>query len=241
MEPAYRGVYRDLYERHWWWRARAEWIIDTLTRFRPAQGWTPILDIGCGEGLFFDRLSIFGDVEGIEVEEGLPPIEDPRREKIHAVPFDETFRPEKAYALILMLDVLEHLPDPVTALQHVRRLLAPGGVFMATVPAFQLLWTNHDAINHHFRRYSVKELRALLKNTDMQVLEERYAFQWLAPVKLALRGLERLAGVGSNMPKVPPAWINEPLYIASRLEQKLLGRLPIPFGSSLMVIAQVGG
>jgi SAM-dependent methyltransferase len=238
MESAYRSIYRDLYERHWWWRARTEWIIDTLTRFRPAHGFTPILDIGCGEGLLFDRLSKFGDAEGIEIEEGLPPIEDPRREKIHALPFDERFRPGKTYELILMLDVLEHLPDPVTALQDVRRLLAPGGVFLATVPAFQMLWTNHDEINHHFRRYSVKELRPLLRNASMQLLEERYAFQWLAPVKLAVRGLECLAGVNSNMPKVPPTWINEPLYLASRLEQKLLGRLPIPFGSSLMIVAR---
>jgi SAM-dependent methyltransferase len=88
----------------------------------------------------------------------------------------------------------EHLRDPVTALQDVRRLLAPGGVFLPTVPAFQMLWTHHDAINHHFRRYSVMELRPLLRNASMQLLEERYAFQWLAPLKLAVRGLECLAG-----------------------------------------------
>jgi hypothetical protein len=52
-----------------------------------------------------------------------------------------------------------------------------------------------------------------------------------------LHGLERLVGADPRMPKVPPAWINEPLYLASRLEQKTLGRLPIPFGNSLMVIA----
>jgi len=119
---------------------------------------------------FFDRLLSFGDVEGIELEEGLPPVANPSRERIHLGRFDESFQPGKSYLLILMLDVLEHLPKPASALQHVRRLLAPGGVSLATVPAFQLLWTNHDVIHHHFQRYSAMTLRPLIESAKHSVI-----------------------------------------------------------------------
>ena len=66
MDPKYGERYRELYEKHWWWRARTELIVDALHRLRPPQGWKDILDIGCGDGLFFDRLSSFGQVEGVE-------------------------------------------------------------------------------------------------------------------------------------------------------------------------------
>src|SRR2546426_671635 len=52
VEPEYAVRYRDLYRRHWWWRARERLILDVLRRLRPGAGWSAILDVGCGDGLF---------------------------------------------------------------------------------------------------------------------------------------------------------------------------------------------
>src|SRR5579862_4942250 len=123
MDTEYRKHYRNLFQRHWWWRARTEFIVHNLKSILPRGGHLNILDVGCGEGLFFDRLSEFGHVEGIEVEGALP-VDSPWLNRIRVCPFDETFQPEKQYSLILMLDVLEHLADPAAALRNVRRLLA---------------------------------------------------------------------------------------------------------------------
>ena len=60
MDPTYGANYEELYRRHWWWRAREAAILHELARLKPAGGWRRILDVGCGNGLFFDRLSELG-------------------------------------------------------------------------------------------------------------------------------------------------------------------------------------
>ena len=238
MNPEYGERYRDLFENHWWWRARSEVIIETLRRVRPANGWEGILDIGCGDGLFFPRLREFGEVEGVEPFADLLNPANPDRSNIHVCPFDLNFQPGKQYSLILMLDVLEHLEDPVGALRHVRDLLQPDGTVVLTVPAFMALWTNHDVINHHFTRYTKAQLRRTSKEAGLRFTEERYLYHWTCPVKMALGTTERALHLPPKPAQVPAAWINQMLYWLSRLEQKTVTRLPMPVGSSLLVIAK---
>ena len=238
MEKVYRAQYRLLFEKHWWWRARAEAILDTLRHIQPPQGCRTILDVGCGEGLFFDRLSEFGEVEGIDLPEAVAESGSACRQRIYVGPFDESFQPSKQYSLILMLDVLEHLPDPVAALRRALALLNPSGALLITVPAFNLLWTNHDVINHHLTRYTKSSFRRVAQQAGLQIEAERYWFQWTCPVKLATRLVESLLGLQPRAPDIPPRVINESLHRFSRLEQKALGWLPVPFGSTLMVLGR---
>jgi len=238
VQKEYGERYRELYEKHWWWRARAEAILYLLRRIQPPEGWGTILDVGCGDGLFFDRLSQFGEVEGIDLPEALVNPTDAQRQRIHVGPFDKSFQPGKQYSLILMLDVLEHLPDPLTALRHALSLLKSEGTLLATVPAFRVLWTNHDVINHHFTRYTKGSFRQLARQAGLRIETERYWFHWTFPVKLASRLVERLLGLQPAPPNIPPGWLNESLYLVTRIEQKTLGALPVPFGSSLMVVGR---
>jgi 2-polyprenyl-3-methyl-5-hydroxy-6-metoxy-1,4-benzoquinol methylase len=235
MRQDYLDLYRELYARHWWWRAREKLILKTLRDLQPAQGWKSILDVGCGDGLFFDQLLQFGEVQGVEPAAAVVNPEGAHRSRIHICPFDENFQPGKQFPLILMLDVLEHLPDPAAALGRALALLAPQGMLLVTVPAFKWLWTNHDVINEHFTRYTRKTFRELARRAGLRIQAERYFFQWLFPVKLATRVLERAMHLQPQPARVPPKWINTPLYLLSRLEQKTWGALPWPFGSSLMV------
>jgi 2-polyprenyl-3-methyl-5-hydroxy-6-metoxy-1,4-benzoquinol methylase len=234
LEPEYARQDRDLYTRHWWWRSREEAILEVLHRYFPSNAGLKILDVGCGDGLFFDRLAEFGDVEGVEPDAGLVNPEGPHRSRIRIAPFDMNFRSSESYSLVLMLDVLEHLDDPSAALHQAYSLLDPAGTLLLTVPAFQLLWTNHDVINQHRVRYRRKTLRPLLRQAGFAILEERYWFQWTCPVKLAIRVVERLFRRPPAAARVPPAWMNRPLYWISRMEQQTLGAIGAPFGSSLM-------
>jgi len=194
-----------------------------------------ILDVGCGDGLFFDRLAEFGIAEGIEPDEALVNPQGPHRAQIKIVPFDTNFRSPQPYSLVLMLDVLEHLDNPDEALQHAHSLLAPSGALLLTVPAFQALWTNHDTINHHRLRYRRGTLVPMLQRAGFAVLEERYWYQWTCPVKLGIRLWERILRRRPAVARVPPAWINCPLYWISRAEQRTLAAIGTPFGSTLMV------
>lgn len=235
MRADYGQRYRELYERHWWWRAREAAILEALRNHRPPQGWKHILDVGCGDGLFFESLSQFGEVDGVEAASDLVNPELVRSRRVHVGAFDRTFQPGKRYSLILMLDVLEHLPDPGEALQHALSLLEPDGMLFATVPAFRLLWTNHDVLNAHLTRYTKQSFRDLARRAGLRIETARYFFQWVFPAKLAARAGERLFRLQPKPPAVPPRWINEALYQLSRLEERTLGALPCPFGSSLMV------
>jgi SAM-dependent methyltransferase len=238
VNPDYGQRYRDLFKRHWWWRARSEFIVETLRRLQPRRGWNSILDVGCGDGLFFPRLSEFGDVEGVEPSSALIRPDNPDRQRIHICPLDDNFRPGKRYSLILMLDVLEHLADPAAALRDMLRLLEPSGTFVATVPAFMSLWTNHDVTNHHYTRYTKRSFAEVARHAGLRIREERYLYHWTCPLKLAQRASERLLRQAPALPTIPPRWLNEMFFRLSRLEQKTVSRLLVPFGSSLLIVAE---
>jgi predicted TPR repeat methyltransferase len=233
----YGERYRELFEQHWWWRARTELIVSTIRGLGLA-GHQTILDIGCGDGLFFRHLSKFGSVEGIEPCAELINPDNPVRDQIFVAGFDESFRPGKQYSLILMLDVLEHLTYRTAALRHALSLLLPDGRFIATVPAFNMLWTNHDVLNHHMVRYTKASFRKAAEQSGLEILEMRYLYHWTFPVKLAVRIAERILGSKPVPPKIPTSLVNEMLLQMTRLEQRTISRLPMPFGSSLMVVGR---
>jgi 2-polyprenyl-3-methyl-5-hydroxy-6-metoxy-1,4-benzoquinol methylase len=237
MDPRYGERYRDLYQRHWWWRAREKAVLRVLRENLPRDGQQRILDVGCGDGLLFNELLRFGDVEGLEPEAALLDPAGPHRARIHLGELDASFRPGKQYSALLMLDVLEHLPEPAGALRHAAALLAPGGVLLLTVPAFRALWTQHDVLNHHVTRYRRSTLLPLVTAAGFEVKLARYYYHWMFPAKLATRATEAITRAKPSVPRVPPAPINQLLYFASRLEQPISRALPIPFGNSLLVLA----
>lgn len=237
LDPNYNEAYGELYTRHWWWRAREEMVLQLLRKQFGSRSDLQILDIGCGDGLFFDSLEEFGEVEGIEAASDLIAPQGIHRTRIHVGQFDESFRPRKHYSLILMLDVLEHLDHPEAALRHAGALLELGGVLLITVPAFRLLWTNHDILNQHRTRFTKAGLRNLLERGRLRVLDGRYFFAWLFAAKLCTRAIEGVVRSKPVVPRVPAPWLNNLLWRFSRAENSLALHLSFPFGSSLLVLA----
>jgi 2-polyprenyl-3-methyl-5-hydroxy-6-metoxy-1,4-benzoquinol methylase len=237
MDARYARHYRDLFERHWWWRSREDLILETLARLRSGNIWGSILDVGCGDGLFFEKLQMMGRVEGVEMDPSGVSSEGPWADRIHICPFDESFQPGRTYALILMLDVLEHLADPLSGLLRAVELLQPDGTILITVPAFPILWTSHDILNRHYRRYTRRTLKTLATQAGAQIHGERYFFHWTGPVKLAMHYKEKILGGTAAVPQVPAPWLNRCLYRLSRVEQGIFRTVPLPFGSSLLAVA----
>lgn len=240
MDPDYGARYRRLYERHWWWRAREVFVVELLERLAPPGGFGHILDVGCGDGLFFPRLRRFGEPEGVEVDAALVSDEGRARGPIHVGPFDATFDPPRRFGLVTLLDVIEHLDDDAAALSRAAALVAPGGLLVVTVPAFRLLWTAHDEYNHHRRRYTRAGFARVAAHAGVATRERRYLFHWLFPLKLLTRLKEAAVPRPPRMPEVPPATLNRLLYGICRLEQRTWGHLPWPFGSSLVAVCEPG-
>jgi 2-polyprenyl-3-methyl-5-hydroxy-6-metoxy-1,4-benzoquinol methylase len=239
MDTQYGARYRELFEKHWWWRARERLVLDALRARQPAAGWGNVLDIGCGDGLFFDALT---QLEGVSLVEGVEPSRElvssdgPHAARIHIRRFDASFDPGRRYSLVLMLDVLEHLPHPAEAVRHALTLLEPDGVFLATVPAFMALWTRHDDLNHHYTRYDKRSFRTLADAAGLRIDEARYFFHWTAAAKMGTRLVEAIVSRPPTPPTVPPRLVNAALFLLSYLEQRMTAALPIPFGSSLLIV-----
>jgi hypothetical protein len=139
--------------------------------------------------------------------------------------------------VMLFLDVLEHMDDPDTALGHAASLMEEGGVVLVTVPAFRHLWTTHDVLNHHVTRYNRREVTELLAR-HFTVERARYLFRWVYPAKLVQRAVEAVRRPAPSPPSVPPPFVNRCLYALSRAEEELMGRVPVPWGSSVLVVAR---
>ncbi|MBL8996385.1 MAG: class I SAM-dependent methyltransferase [Gemmatimonadetes bacterium] len=241
MDAGYGARYAELYHRHWWWRAREAYLIHTLDRrFAPGAA-GDILDFGCGDGLFFPALAKYGEPYGIEPEAALLDPAGPWRARISTDLLTVDPREAHRYGLIVALDVLEHLDDPASALHELVRRLKPGGTFIATVPAFQSLWTAHDDLNHHVRRYRRPELESLVTSAGLEVVRARYFFVWLALLKWLVVRKERLLGAKPRPPGIPWAPVNAIVQGVCRAEQFILADADPAFGSSLIVIAHKPG
>lgn len=227
-----------MYQQHWWWRAREALIVGQLRRCFPRRPVGPVLDVGCGDALSFGALAEFGEVEGVEIDGTVIDASGPHASRIHVGPFDESFQPSQRYALITMLDVLEHLSAPRQALQHALGLLQDTGIILITVPAFLHLWTSHDQLNHHQTRYTRRTFDELAREAGLEILRSKYFFHWLYAAKLAVRVKERLLKQEAADVDVPrPAW-NRLLYGICRAEQRTIGWAPLPFGSSLLALGR---
>jgi SAM-dependent methyltransferase len=239
MHDDYARRYRDLWERHWWWRSRESWVLGWIARLHRRSPRDRILDVGCGDGLFFEGLRRFGEVDGLEPDAGL--VRDPRRrDRIRVGELGPDFRPGRIYDLVLMLDVLEHIADDREALLAARETLRPGGHLVLTVPALPWLWSRHDEVNAHHRRYGLSALRGLLAECGFVVETVRFFFVWTVVPLLIRRLLAPADGRADYAVAIPPAPINRALDLASRCEHAIGRWVRWPVGSSLLAIGRCG-
>ncbi len=238
MQAAYAERYRTLWERHWWWRSREALLLATIGQIARSTTVGRLLDVGCGDGLFFDKLARFGSVDGLEPDAGL--IGDSRwRDRIEVGTLGPGFRPTEPYDLLLMLDVLEHIEDDASALDAALMVLRPGGRLLMTVPALPWLWSRHDEANAHYRRYRPEGLREALDRAGFAVESIRFYFAWTVGPMLIRRWLAPAGrGTADYDVAIPPTPINRVLTAYSRIEHAVGRRIPWPIGSSLLAIAR---
>ena len=235
MQTEYADTYPELYRRHWWWRAREHFLLRRIGALLEGRDDARILDVGCGAGLFFDALSRYGHVEGIESDTASVERSGRWRDRIHSGQLDDSFAPPVPFDLALALDVIEHVPEPVRLLSNARRILKPDGHILVTVPAFELLWTAHDDLNHHLRRYSSSLLCATVAQAGLALVESRFLFPSLFVPKLLVRAAEAFTARPGGVPRIPDARVNTALTTWFRAENAVTGWLP--FGTSLLAVA----
>jgi len=227
-------------DRHWWYRGRRTVLSRTIANLglpRPAR----VLDAGCGSGRNMVELARLGAVTGVELSRTSVSLARARQvgDVVEGSVLDMPFE-SGSFDLAASLDVIEHLDEDLEALRELRRVVAPGGFLLVTVPAYEWLWSGHDEINHHHRRYTRRSLQRVAEQAGWQQTRTSYFNSLLLPVAILLRALDRLSTKTTESSLdlwVPPAPINWLLERPLALEAVVLGRGgSIPAGLSLLSV-----
>jgi SAM-dependent methyltransferase len=230
----------DVDEHHWWYRGRRR-IIDAELRKLSLPRPAVVLDAGCGSGRTLEELARFGEVHGLELDPGAAEVArgrgpfDVQIGRVEELPWEAD-----TFDLITSLDVIEHTPDDRVALRELRRVCKPGGWLLVTVPAYQALWSSHDEVNHHFRRYVRRTLRDAATEAGWRVTRMTSFNSLLLAPAAAVRVAQRMRpptdGVTPDL-KIGPNWLNELLERPLQLEARWLERgRRLPAGLSLLAV-----
>jgi SAM-dependent methyltransferase len=227
-------------DRHWWYRGRRKVIERVIDDLRlPARA--RILDAGCGSGRNMVEFARHGAVTGVELSDTSAALARERGagEVIEGSVLEMPFE-AGSFELAASLDVIEHLQDDLAALRELRRVVAPGGTLLITVPAYQWLWSGHDEINHHHRRYTRRTLQRVGEQAGWQQVRTTYFNSLLLPAAILLRVLDRFSRKTTESSLdlwVPPAPVNWLLERPLALEAAMIGRDGrIPAGLSLLAV-----
>jgi SAM-dependent methyltransferase len=240
MDRDYELQTHQAEDRHWWYRGRRTVLEGVIADLRlPARA--RILDAGCGSGRNMLELARHGVVTGVELSETSVELARARDagEVLAGSVLEMPFGAD-SFDLAVSLDVIEHLEDDLAALRELRRIVAPGGALLITVPAYPWLWSGHDEINHHHRRYTRRSLQRVAEQAGWAQVRTTYFNSLLLPVAILLRVLDRLSTKTTESSLdlwVPPEPLNWLLERPLALEAALIARGGrIPAGLSLLAV-----
>lgn len=245
MDEAYERRTHEIEDEHWWYRGRRQVIRNELAAL-PLNRPLEILDAGCGSGRNMVDLADFGNVTGLELAEAS--VAKARSRRVGEIVQGSLLEPlpfaDGRFDLAVSFDVIEHLDDDRHALRELRRVVRPGGLLLLTVPAYQWLWSEHDVVNHHRRRYTRSTLEIAAHHAGWRTVATTHFNGLLLPAAVAHRALLRLRSRGaengaaavSDLERTP-AFLNRLLEAPLQLEARLIGAgRRIPAGLSLMAL-----
>ena len=225
-------------ERHWWYRGRRRVLHAELDRIALAPG-ARILDAGCGSGRMLDELGPRGHVSGIDASAAAVAATRRRGHRAWRCDIERLPFADASFDLVTCLDVIEHTPDDRRTLGELRRVTRPGGILVVTVPAYQALWSAHDVVNGHYRRYRVADLRAAAQEAGWYHLRDSYFNSLLLAPAAVLRLARRRPRADSARSELDltPGWLDGVLEWPLRLEAAALrSGARLPFGLSLLAV-----
>ena len=242
MEKDFEKKYHDVEIDHWWFKSRRKYLLDLL---KNAPKDSKILDIGCSSGIFLKDLENLGfkpeNLFGIDISDKA--IDNCKANGIaNAFVMDaQNIILTETFDIIIASDCLEHLQDDVKAIKNWKNLLKIGGDMYVFVPAFMSLWSYHDEVNMHFRRYTNPELKAKLKVENLQIIKSSY---WNFFLFIPVYGFRKVSTLfqknktGESDIAIGNTFINNSLLNIIIFENKLLKTVNFPFGVSTFCIAK---
>ncbi len=225
---------------YWWYRARSELLRVALAEHVGQARRT--LDVGSADGPSVGWLRGRGDTQvSLDMDpRGLRPPFGVCGSLLQ-LPFADA-----SFEVVSAFDVVEHCDPEDAAVAELWRVLEPGGRLLMSVPAYQWAWSDHDVANGHYRRYTRPRAVAALERQGFEVRRASYAFAGVFPFFAAERLLRRAVGAVRGrrqeaadvvtVPDVSPT-VERLLMGLTRLDERVLRRHDLPFGSSVVLAA----
>jgi SAM-dependent methyltransferase len=246
MQQQFEHQYHRVEADHWWFVGRRQAIRNLLLAGGPSRN-CRILEVGCSAGPLMTRLQRDGYRNIVGIDCSQEAIDLCHQSQLDAQVMDarKLSFADASVDIIIASDILEHLEDDGAALREWHRVLKPDGLLIVFVPAFMFLWTGHDVVNKHFRRYNRSDLAGKLKNARFAVERSSYWNTFLFPPVALVRRIKRWIRRGSF-----PVDGKGDLFVPTPvLNSTLLGILSLenlffkwginwPFGVSTMALAR---
>lgn len=244
MDKNYYKEYYYLEREHWWFRARGKILLRHLKQVFQGQTNIRILNIGAATGRSSELLMQLGDVTSVEYDKDCYEFS----RDVVKIPIvqgsilDLAFS-DDTFDLVCAFDVIEHVEDDALAVSEMRRVCKPGGVMCVTVPAFMFLWSEHDVVNHHFRRYTSSILRGLFLGKDEPIFHTFFNFWLFFPIAifrlltkvLPLKKKQKVEETSSDFSVGKSDFLNRFLYGIFKSENMFIKRfIKLPVGVSLL-------
>lgn len=241
MKEVMYDYFYQIEDKHWWFQSRRKIVTKLIDKYYKTNADTKVLDVGCGTGMMLKYLAKYGEVWGIDKNKKAVEYSKKKTPKakvlLGSVPEQ---MPEEKFDLVTALDIIEHIDKDVEALKSVASILKKDGLFVVTVPAYRFLWSAHDKINEHKRRYTLPEIKMKLEQAGFKIKKISYYNTFLfLPILLRISG-EKLLYRGKakfHFEKLPNRFINGLLKIIFSFERYFLPILNFPFGVSIIAFA----
>jgi ubiquinone/menaquinone biosynthesis C-methylase UbiE len=247
MKTEYYQEYYHLERSNWWFMARKHILRDQLYKLLKGRENLRILNVGAALGASSVMLKEFGNVTSIEYNKEC--CEFVKKQfnydfihgSITELPFEDN-----TFDVVCAFDVVEHVQEDTQAIKELHRVCKPGGFTFTTVPTFKFMWSEHDEINEHVRRYTMTSYLKLFNSVDSSICFRSYFNFWLFFPIAAFRIGSSLWKKNNNKKmarsdnsKINGGLLSKVLLTVFRSETYMLKKgVRLPVGVSLMVISR---
>lgn len=237
-----KDIYADLdkYESsHWWHVYKRAVLTDMFDKYIPKRR-VKILDAGCGVGGTIKVLQKYGSVIGIDPDDSA--LSYCKKIGIRNVFKDdvEHLKYKNEFDVITLFEVLEHV-DEDKCLSSISKAIKGNGLLILSVPAYQWMWSNWDTIIHHKKRYTKQSLSNALKKHGFKIKRITHLFSFLVIPVFILRKIKDIIykqNYPSDLRVGSSSIVNRVMSIFTYIEYEILKKSGIPFGLSILVVAQ---
>jgi SAM-dependent methyltransferase len=244
MDKNYESLYHSVEYTNWWFVARRDMLFKFFAKYKISKD-ARILDIGCAAGTFLLELKNAGYTHLTALDYSADAIARVKEKGITDAYVMDGHKPEfdaDSFDVLISSDSLEHLENDQLALSNWYKILKPGGIGILLVPAYNFLWTEHDDINYHFRRYTKTDLKNKATNAGFSIQSSGYNYVLFFLPTAIVRGILRLFskkkkdtheadGQILNL----PVWVNKAFIIYQKMENSVCKYISMPFGVSAFV------